>query len=205
MVLGFYRSLRISSLIESSRMRYDVGAMPGHSSTVLVRYGAIPEVARFANPQSVPLDRGTDVVVATHRGPELGAVLEMLRPSVEPRHDDTQPDPTGEVLRLATDLDRQRAVDLRREAADAFTGWEQRIAEWRLDLQLIDLEWTIDESRLILYVLNDRGPECAKLALQAAAGGWGVIDVQPVSMDGLVPRETGHGHGGGCGSCGCHN
>ena len=71
-------------------------------------------------------------------------------------------------------------MSLRRAAADAFGGWEQRIAEWRLDVQLVDLEWTIDQSRLILYVLNDRGPECAKLALQAAAGGWGVIDVQPV-------------------------
>jgi cell fate regulator YaaT (PSP1 superfamily) len=177
--------------------------MPDSSPTVLVRYGAIPEVARFANPQAIPLNHGTEVVVATHRGPELGAVLDILRTSVEPRNGDAPPDPSGEVLRLATDLDRNRAVDLRRVAADAFNGWEQRIAEWRLDLQLIDLEWTIDESRLILYVLNDRGPDCAKLALQAAAGGWGVIDVQPVSMEGLVPRET--GHGGGCGSCGCHN
>jgi cell fate regulator YaaT (PSP1 superfamily) len=178
--------------------------MSESSTTLLVRYGAIPEVARFANPQALPVDRGADVVVATHRGPELGAVLEELRPSPEPRIDQSPPEPTGEVLRLATDADRDSAARLRREAAGEFTGWEQRIAEWRLDLQLIDLEWTIDRSRLILYVLNDRGPDCAKLALQAAAGGWGVIDVQPVSMDGLVPRETGHG-GGGCGSCGCHN
>jgi len=180
-------------------------AMPDNSSTLLVRYGAIPEVARFANPQAIALNRGTQVVVATHRGPELGSVLEQLRPSSEPQSGEALPDPSGEVLRLANDFDRQRAVELRHEAAGEFTGWEQRIAEWRLDLQLIDLEWTIDRSRLILYVLNDRGPECAKLALQAAAGGWGVIDVQPVSMDGLVPRETGQGHGGGCGSCGSHN
>lgn len=179
--------------------------MSDHSTTVLVRYGAIPEVARFANPQLIPLNHGTEVIVATHRGPELGSVLDTLKPAIVPRNDDPPPDPSGEVLRLATEVDHDRALGLRREATDAFTGWEQRIAEWRLDLQLIDLEWTIDQSRLILYVLNDRGPECAKLALQAAAGGWGVIDVQPVSMDGLVPRETGHGGGGGCGSCGSHN
>jgi len=178
-------------------------AMSDRSTAVLVRYGAIPEVARFGNPRSIPLHRGAEVVVTTHRGPELGSVLEALRPAAEPDGGDSASDPGGEVLRLATDLDRERAVDLRRTAAADFAGWEQRIAEWRLDLQLIDLEWTIDQSRLILYVLNDRGPDCAKLALQAAAGGWGIIDVQPVSLDGLVPRET--GHGGGCGSCGCHN
>src|SRR5690242_8978447 len=72
--------------------------MSDHSSTLLVRYGAIPEVARFANPQAIPLDRGTAVVVTTHRGPELGAVLEELRPSAEPRIDSTPlPDPSGEV------------------------------------------------------------------------------------------------------------
>src|SRR5262245_25265542 len=170
------------------------------SSTLLIRYGVIPEVARFANPQAIPAARGDAVIVETHRGPELGTVLELLRVSAEPSR--TEPlEPSGDVLRMANDTDHARASELRRTATDEFTGWEQRIAEWKLDLQLIDLEWTLDHSRLVLYVLNDRGPECAKLALQAAAGGWGVIDVQPVAAEGLVPRETGHG-GGGCGSCG---
>lgn len=172
------------------------------ANTLLVRYGAIPEVARFTNPQSLAVARGDAVVISTHRGPELGSVLESLRVSAEPR-DKPDPEPSGEVLRRASDADTLKAADLRRAAAAEFAGWEQRIAEWRLDLQLVDLEWTIDRSRLILYVLNERGPDCAKLALQAAAGGWGVIDVQPVAAEGLVPRET--GHGGGCGSCGCHN
>lgn len=168
---------------------------------LLVRYGAIPEVARFENPQAVAVDRGDAVVVSTRRGPELGFVLETLRPTAESRSD-APPESSGEVLRRATDADLFRANELRRAAGEEFAGWEQRIAEWRLDLQLVDLEWTLDRSRLVLYVLNDRGPDCAKLALQAAAGGWGIVDVQPVSAEGLIPRETGHS---GCGSCGCHN
>jgi len=171
------------------------------AATLLVRYGAIPEVARFANPQGMTLARGDAVVVETHRGHELGTVLEELRISREPESGEPL-ETSGDVLRPATAADRERASELRRTAAGEFGGWEQRIAEWRLDLQLIDLEWTLDRSRLVLYVLNDRGPDCAKLALQAAASGWGVIDVQPVSAEGLVPRESEHG---GCGSCGCHN
>ena len=171
------------------------------TTTLLIRYGAIPEVARFTNPQSLPVTRGDTVIVSTHRGPELGSVLEALRPAAEPSSEEAA-EPSGELLRRASDADRTRAAELRRAAAEEFAGWEQRIAEWRLDLQLVDLEWTIDRSRLILYVLNERGPDCAKLALQAAAGGWGVIDVQPVAAEGLVPKETGHG---GCGSCGSHN
>jgi cell fate regulator YaaT (PSP1 superfamily) len=177
--------------------------MENSSLTLLVRYGAISEVARFANPQCLALARGDVVVVSTHRGPELGTVLEELRLSQEPASADApRPEPSGEILRPASEADRQQLAQMRAAAAAEFGEWERRIAEWRLDLQLVDLEWTLDRSRLILYVLNDRGPECAKLALQAAAGGWGVIDVQPVSSEGPVAKETGHG---GCGTCGCHN
>lgn len=179
-----------------------LGAMTTVCDIVLVRYGAIPEVARFANPAALMVARGDGVIVETHRGQELGTVLEGLRPSGEPTRGETPAEPSGDILRRATDEDRQQAAEIRFNAAAEFAGWEQRINEWELDLQLVDLEWTLNRSRLILYVLNERGPDCAKLALQAAAGGWGVIDVQPVAAEGLVPRETGHG---GCGSCGCHN
>lgn len=170
-------------------------------SLVLVRYGAIPEVARFSNPQQVAVVRGDDVIVATPRGIERGTVLERLQPSHEPRNGSAPAPPSGELLRCASEEDRDRHRQLRGRAEEEFDGWRRRIAEWRLDLELVDLEWTLDQSRLILYVLNDRGPECTKLALQAAAGGWGVVQVQPVAADGLQAVEPVKG----CGTCGCHN
>ncbi len=171
------------------------------TSKLLVRYGSVPEVARFAHHGDDTPVRGSSVVVSTSRGQELGIVLESLAPPREPQRDAEDATPSGDVLREATEADRERQRTQRAEAERAFPEWEQRIADWNLDLQLIDLEWTLDRTKLILYVLNDRGPECTKLALQAAAAGLGVIEVQPVAAEGLVPRET----GGGCGSCGCHN
>jgi cell fate regulator YaaT (PSP1 superfamily) len=141
-----------------------------------------------------------NVVVSTTRGQELGTVLETLPPPREPGTQEVTP--TGDILRAATEADLARQRAQRAEAEGEYAVWETRIANWSLDLQLIDLEWTLDRTKLILYVLNDRGPECTKLALQAAAAGLGVIEVQPVAAEGLVPRESG---GGGCGSCGCHN
>jgi cell fate regulator YaaT (PSP1 superfamily) len=172
------------------------------SSVLLVRYGGVPEVARFAHGAAFRVTRGASVVVSTTRGQELGTVLEALTPSREPRRDEEEDSvPSGHVLRVATAADRERQQTQRAEAECEFPEWERRIADWNLDLQLIDLEWTLDRAKLILYVLNDRGPECTKLALQAAAAGLGVIEVQPVAAEGLVPRES----GGGCGSCGSHN
>jgi hypothetical protein len=80
--------------------------------------------------------------------------------------------------------------------------WCARISDWRLNLELVDLEWTLDRQKLILYVLCERGPDSTKLALQAAAAGLGVIEVQPVSSTGLVtiPQSS---CGSGEGGCGC--
>jgi cell fate regulator YaaT (PSP1 superfamily) len=89
---------------------------------------------------------------------------------------------------------------LQTSARSAFLDWVARVRQWDLDLQLIDLEWTHDERKLILYVLNERGAECTRLALQAAAAGYSV-EVQPVSAEGLVALPTG---GTGCHACGCH-
>jgi cell fate regulator YaaT (PSP1 superfamily) len=169
----------------------------------LVRYGSIPEVARFTCGSVAGLTRGAPVVVETHRGLQVGTFLEKVTP-VHPADRDPGEAPaavSNPILRTAGRDDLGRAANLQQEAAAAFGEWSDRIAGWNLELELIDLEWTLDRSKLILYVLNERGPDCTKLALQAAAAGLGPIEVQPVTAEGLVtqPAST----GGGCGSCGC--
>jgi cell fate regulator YaaT (PSP1 superfamily) len=133
--------------------------------------------------------------VRTHRGLELATVLETLRPAAKPEEVESD----FVVVREATAEDQFEFTGLATRAGDEFEAWTKRIADWKLDLQLVDLEWTLDREKLILYVLNDRGPECTRLAIQAAAEGLGLVEVQPVAATGLVPKEQ----GGGCGSCGC--
>ena len=198
------------------------------SDTLLVRYGAIPEVARFACRLDQPPARHERVVVQSHRGPELGTTLDIVRASHSPLSPGGRgvrgeggtsrdvhtltPSPawrTGEqqwdadetvhhVLRRATAEDEARHAALKREAQADFSLWQARILEWKLSLELLDLEWTLDRQKLVLYVLGGRGAETTRLALQAAAAGLAVIEVQPVGADGPVPTEN-----GGCGSGGC--
>ncbi|MDC0308378.1 PSP1 C-terminal domain-containing protein, partial [Planctomycetaceae bacterium] len=158
----------------------------------LVRYGAIPEVARFQWSLAATPERGQAVVVNSHRGQMLGTVLEEITAA-----DDTELE--TEVLRLATADDLRIAVDLKSACTQECREWEERISKWNLELQLLDLEKTLDGAKKILYVLCDRGPDSTKLALQAAAEGLGIIEVQPVDAEGLVTIESG---GGGCGSGG---
>lgn len=162
----------------------------------LIRYGAIPEVARF-RAENLDVCRGDSVVVESHRGLQIGRALQQVSRSEEVSPDDA----TGfRVLRVATETDQAELEDTQNQGRLEFDDWQQRIANWNLELELLDLEWTLDREKLILYVINGRGPDCTKLALQAAAAGLGLIEVQPVDASGLVQLETA---GGGCGSGGC--
>ncbi|MEZ6144837.1 MAG: PSP1 C-terminal domain-containing protein [Planctomycetaceae bacterium] len=172
---------------------------------ILVRYGTIPEVARFDAAEIAPIQRGEMVLVNTHRGMQLGEVLDPVRTSLrDPTFGTPAVQETAEslpkVIRRALEDDLAASRALRVEAEQEFGDWQQRIIDWNLELELIDLEWTFDRKKLILYVLNERGPDCTKLALQAAAAGLGIIEVQPVNADGLVTVPA----SGGCSSCGAH-
>lgn len=167
------------------------------SNIVLVRYGSVPEVARFVNRAGLELDRGDPVVIQTHRGLQLGEALETIARSAElPAAADIE----FEVVRAATDEDRGRFRELQARCESEFYDWCRRIILWNLNLELIDIERTLDGEKVILYVLTERGPATTTLALQAAAAGLGIVEVQPVSAAGLVAVPV---SGGGCGSGGC--
>lgn len=162
------------------------------STIVLVRYGAIPEVARFRWMPATSPQRGQSVVVSSQRGQMLGTVLEQVNQTADK-------DIETEVLRVATEDDLQTFQQLKSACTQEYSDWQERISRWNLELQLLDLEKTLDGAKKILYVLCDRGPDSTKLALQAAAEGLGIIEVQPVDAEGLVDING----GGGCGSGGC--
>jgi len=163
---------------------------------VLARYGSIPQVARFELPDGLPsVSRNTELIATTDRGEELVHVLEAVRPMGET----TDAGVTGKVLRSANSDDLQLSGTRKRAADLDFVDWQQRVDNWGLQLQIIDLEYTLDE-QIILYVLNQQNAETTRMALLAAAAGLGVVHVQPVSSEGII--ATGGG-GGGCGSGGC--
>jgi hypothetical protein len=183
---------------------------PAPEFILLARYGRVPQVARFAGHGPRP-SRGTAVVVRTDRGEEIAETLQLIeRSSGVTAAGDTvavtsaaeRPVLTGELLRLATRDDQARAAADAVELESAFPQWLRRASEWQLQLELIDLERTLD-GRLILYVLNDRNAETTRLALLAAAAGHGVVHVQPVSAEGILQVNSGGCGTGGCGSGGC--
>ncbi len=191
-----------------SRNTEDAKSSPEHENSpaavALVRYGVVPQVARFSvskeiqeslAPRSV---HGVRVVVATDRGTETGLLLELVSKAVA--SNDTAL--TGQLLRLSNSADEDEFVVNRQKANGEFFDWQVRVSDWDLELQLIDLEWTLDGQSLILYVLNGQNAETTRLALLAAAAGLGIVHVQPVEADGIVHQPSGGGCGSGGGGCG---
>lgn len=168
-------------------------------AVVLARYGLVPQVAKFSLSEqqdeapASSLHRGVQVVVETERGTELADVLELLNPGVNGSNENI----TGAIRRVATSSDVLEHSTRRQQSNSEFAEWQQRIADWNLQLQVIDAERTLDD-KIILYVLNSQNAETTRLALLTAAAGLGIIHVQPVSAEGIVNETS-----GGCGSGGC--
>ena len=86
----------------------------------LVRYGTVPEVARFVNASAEFPARGVEVVVETDRGLQMGAVLERLKPGFDPAGESVT---EFKILRAATESDLQSARDRNAESEEAYPPW----------------------------------------------------------------------------------
>jgi cell fate regulator YaaT (PSP1 superfamily) len=164
----------------------------------LVRYGVIPEVARFSTEGLDGLARDIRVVIESPRGLEIGTLLQKLPEKTVNGTEETPSD--LRIVRIATADDEATEQELREDCQVGYGEWWSRIRDWQLEVELVDLEWTLDRQKLVLYVLTGRGPDTTKLALFAATAGYASIEVQPVSKDGLVPMPQAEG-----GGCGCHD
>lgn len=91
------------------------------------------------------------VIVETARGIELGfvAVPNKMVPA-----SDIVP-PLRPVLRAASPEDKNHAEENRRREAEAFEICRQKIADHKLEMNLVEAEYTFDNSKLLFYFTAD--------------------------------------------------
>lgn len=94
---------------------------------------------------------GDYVIVETSRGVECGKVC-TANHTVE---DGEIVKPLKEVKRRATDADLKCAKENRKKEAEAFKTCEQKIAKHKLDMKLIEAEYTFDGSKITFYFSAD--------------------------------------------------
>ena len=103
------------------------------------------------DPAGLELHTGMRVVTETVRGMELG---ECMSGSME-LPEERIPQALRPILRIATEADLQ--AQKRNEAYEkqAFTIAEERIAEHKLEMKLVDVEYAFDHSKLTFYFTAD--------------------------------------------------
>ncbi len=115
-----------------------------------VRFKDIGKVYYF-DPQGIPTQVGQKVIVETARGVELGEVA-LANKMVE---DKEIVPPLKTLVRIATDEDLRCAELHKQKEKEAFAICSECIEKHKIDMHLVDAEYTFDGSKLMFYFTSD--------------------------------------------------
>jgi cell fate regulator YaaT (PSP1 superfamily) len=91
------------------------------------------------------------VIVETSRGIECGTVAVANKEVA----DDEIVHPLKKLIRRATKEDRRRLEENKRKEKEALKICEQKVAEHGLEMKLVDVEYTFDNSKILFYFTAD--------------------------------------------------
>jgi len=111
-----------------------------------VRFKKVGKIYYFdPNGAQLPLDE--KVIVETARGIECGEIAITNR-MVD---DDTVVKPLKPVIRVATEEDKRRIAENAEKEKKAFKLCNEKIAKHKLDMKLVDVEYTFDNNKILFY------------------------------------------------------
>jgi len=115
-----------------------------------VRFKRVGKVYYFL-PGDLKFDEGDHAIVETSRGIEYGEVVIAEKEVSE--KDIVAPLKT--VVRRATPKDEKRVEDNKRKETEALETCQKKIEKHGLDMKLVDVEYTFDNSKIIFYFTAD--------------------------------------------------
>ena len=105
----------------------------------------------YFSPGDLELQQGDYVIVETARGTECGEVAKG--PHDVP--DSSIVKPLKTVTRMADAVEVRRMQQNRADEKRAFSVCEERIAKHKLDMKLVDVEYTLDRNKILFYFTAD--------------------------------------------------
>ena len=129
-----------------------------------VRFRAAGKIY-FFDPLNFQIKRGEHVIVETARGVEYGTVVGEMK-EVE---DNRVVQPLKPVLRIATPQDDKQEVSNKVKEKEAFRICLEKIKKHKLDMKLIDAEYTFDNNKVLFYFTADGRIDFRELVKDLAA------------------------------------
>lgn len=119
-------------------------------TVVGIRFKPVGKIYYF-DPDTKDLKPNDRVIVETARGLEMGEVV------VGPKEvgEEEIIAPLKKVIRKATEEDFEKAKENEEKARQAFNICIEKIAKHGLDMKLVDVEYTFDNSKIIFYFTAD--------------------------------------------------
>jgi len=105
----------------------------------------------YFSPGDLDIKTGDNVIVETSRGVEYGRVV--FRKNGVNEKDIVQP--LKSVIRAATREDDSKTEENKVKAEEAFNICREKIVEHKLEMKLVDSEYTFDNSKLLFYFTAD--------------------------------------------------
>ena len=105
----------------------------------------------YFDPEGKKYNKEQSVIVETARGVEMGVVAIANKMS----EDNNIVSPLKPVLRAATEKDFKQAEENVQKEKDAFKICNEKIEKHKLDMKLVDVEYTFDQNKILFYFTSD--------------------------------------------------
>ena len=115
-----------------------------------IRFKEVGKVYYF-DPDSMKFKKGDKAIVETARGVECGEVAMENREV--PQEEIVKP--LKRIIRAATEADLKIVAENREKEKKAFDICEQKIRAHKLEMKLVDVEYTFDSSKILFYFTAD--------------------------------------------------
>ena len=119
----------------------------------------------YFDPKKLPIKKGDHVIVETARGIEYGSVVADAREVT----DDQVVQPLKPVIRIANADDNARDQRNKEKEKEAFRICLEKIAKHKLDMKLVEAEYTFDNNKLLFYFTADGRIDFRELVKDLAA------------------------------------
>lgn len=129
-----------------------------------VKFKKIGKIYYF-DPVNVAYKSGDEVVVETTRGRELGIVV---FPNFEVKKENIVA-PLKPIISLASPEEKTQHLKHKLMAKEAFIAAKEKIKERNLDMKLIDVEYTLDGSKIVFYFSSKTRVDFRELVKDLAA------------------------------------
>lgn len=129
-----------------------------------VRFRTAGKIYYF-DPVKFHIKKGTHVIVETARGVEYGTVVGDMKEVP----DDKVVQPLKPVLRMATTRDDEQEAANKEKEKEAFKICLEKIKKHKLEMKLIDAEYTFDNNKVLFYFTADGRIDFRELVKDLAA------------------------------------